>query len=140
MEWTKTNSTVVMETMRLQISKLTYIKNVAVILYPYHITLFSKICQNLSFVIGFLNPTRSGRFWPSVAWGWGGASRPAPYNIKTTNDRLMKLGTYIVCLSVDIFSIIMAPAEKCWRQHFYGWVLCQFCLVFNIRDYFFNLS
>ena len=41
------------------------------------------------------NPTRPGRFLSSVGWE-GGPSRLAPYKIKTTNDRLMKLGTHTV--------------------------------------------
>ena len=53
------------------------------------ITNIKNIEEKISF-----NPTRPGRFWPSVAWG--GPSRPAPYKIKTANDRLMKLGTHIV--------------------------------------------
>ena len=52
-EWTKTHSTVVILTMWIQVSKLKQIKHAGVMLHPYYVTLFSKTCQKLLFVIGF---------------------------------------------------------------------------------------
>ena len=39
--------------MWLEIKKLKQIKHNAVILHPYHVTLLSKTCQNVLFVVGF---------------------------------------------------------------------------------------
>ena len=53
MEWTKTHSADVMDTMCIRISKPKLIKHAAVIFHPYHVTLFPKTCQNVLFAAGF---------------------------------------------------------------------------------------
>ena len=53
LEWIKTHLAVVMMNKWLQISKRKKTKYAAVILHLYHVTSFSKACQNLLFVVGF---------------------------------------------------------------------------------------